>query len=194
MTKYETAVIMATLRAAYPQYYARQSVEDAEAALNLWAMQFAEEPAEDVAAAVSAYIACETKGFPPSIGQIKEKLDMLRAEANGGELTAQEAWALVQKACKHSYYNAEEEFNKLPDTARAVVGSAGTLHDWASMDLDTLCSVVASNFQRSYTARASHVAEMRRLPESVKNLIASPQFKRIGAWPGAQTGIGEGKA
>ena len=88
MTKYETAVIMATLRAAYPQYYARQSVEDAEAALNLWAMQFADEPADDVAAAVSAYIACDTKGFPPSIGQIKEKLDMLRAEANGGELTA----------------------------------------------------------------------------------------------------------
>ena len=98
---------------------------------------------------------------------------------------------MVQKACKHSYYNAEEEFNKLPDTVRAVVGSAGTLHDWASMDLDTLCSVVASNFQRSYTARASHVAEMRRLPESVKNLIASPQFKRIGAWPGAKTCIGE---
>ena len=186
MTKYETAVIMATLRAAYPQYYARQSVEDAEAALNLWAMQFAEEPADDVAAAVSAYIACETKGFPPSIGQIKEKLDMMRAEANGGELTAQEAWALVQKACKRSYYNADEEFSKLPDTVRAVVGSPGVLHDWASMDLDTICSVVASNFQRSYTARASHVAQMRRLPQAVKELIASPQFKRIGAWPGAK--------
>lgn len=194
MTKYETSVIMATLRAAYPQYYARQSVEDAEAALNLWAMQFAEETAEEVSAAVSAFIACDTKGFPPSIGQIKEKLDMLRAEAGGGELTALDAWSLVQKACKRSYYNAEEEFAKLPDTVRAVVGSAGVLHDWAAMDLDTLCSVVASNFQRSYAARAAHVSEIRRLPQAVRELIASPEFKRIGAWPGRQIGTGEGNA
>ena len=194
MTKYETSVIMATLRAAYPQYYARQSVEDAEAALNLWAMQFAEETAEEVSAAVSAFIACDTKGYPPSIGQIKEKLDMLRAEAGGGELTALEAWSLVQKACKRSYYNAEEEFAKLPDTVRAVVGSAGVLHDWAAMDLETLCSVVASNFQRSYAARAAHVSEIRRLPQAVRELIASPEFKRIGAWPGRQIGTGEENA
>ena len=92
------------------------------------------------------------------------------------------------------YYFNEEEFGKLPDTVRAVVGRAGVLHDWASMDLDTLCSVVASNFQRSYTARASHVSQMRRLPQSVKDLIASPQFKRIGAWPDRPIGIGERKA
>lgn len=193
MTKYETAVIMATLRAAYPQYYARQSVEDAEAALNLWAMQFAEETAEEVSAAVSAFISSDTKGFPPSIGQIKEKLDMLRSEAGGGELTAMDAWSLVQNACKRSYYNAEEEFEKLPDTVRSVVGSSSVLHDWATMDLETLCSVIASNFQRSYSARASHVAEMRKLPQSVREFIKSPEFKRIGAWPKMCKQIGKGE-
>ena len=98
MTRYEASVLMATLRAAYPQYYARQTAADADAAVCLWAMMFEDERAENVAAAVKAYIATDTKGFPPSIGQIKNKLDTLRAEANGGEMTAQEAWALVQKA------------------------------------------------------------------------------------------------
>lgn len=193
MTKYETAVIMGTLRVAYPQYYARQSAEDAEAAVNLWAVMFSEETADEVAAAVRAFIATDTKGYPPSIGQIKAKLDMLRAEANGGEMTALEAWALVQRACNRSYYNAREEFDKLPDTVRAVVGSANVLREWAVMDTGTLNSVIGSNFQRSYSARASHVAEMRRLPQDVREFIASPEFKRIGAWPEERRQIGKGE-
>lgn len=191
MTKYEMAVIMSMLRVAYPQYYARQSAEDAEAALNLWWTMFAEETADDVSAAVKAFIATDTNGFPPSIGQIKEKLDMLRSEANGGEMTALEAWALVQKACSRSYYNAEEEFTKLPDTVRSVVGSASILREWSTIDTNTLNSVIASNFQRSYSARASHVAEMRRLPQNVRDFIASPEFKRIGAWPKTCKQIGK---
>lgn len=193
MTRYEAAVLMATLRAAYPQYYARQTAEDSESAVALWAMMFEDDRAEEVAAAVKAFIATDVKGLPPSIGQIKAKLDTLRAEASGGELTAQEAWTLVQKAVRRSYYNAQEEFDKLPDTVRAVVGGPSMLRDWSVMDVETLSSVVSSNFQRGYTARAAHVTEMRKLPGSVKAFIASPEFKKLGAFPEENAMIDDNK-
>lgn len=183
MTRQETLMLMSTLRAAYPMYYGKQSVEDAKAAVNLWQMMFADDDAQMVSAAVKAFIATDSKGFPPVIGQIKAKLDMILREAyGGGELTPMEAWAKVQKAIRNSSYNAEAEFAKLPDTIRAVLGGASALHDYAMMDTETVNSVVASNFQRSFTARRDHVTEMRMLPPDVKEFISTEQFKAIGAW------------
>lgn len=184
MTRQETLILMSTLRAAYPQYYSKQGMEDAKAAVNLWHMMFADDDAQLVAAAVKAFIATDTKGFPPVIGQIKAKLDMILREAYGcGELTPMEAWAKVQKAIRNSAWHAQEEFDKLPDTIRAVIVGPSALRDYAMMDSETVNSVVASNFQRSFTARRDHVTEMRMLPADVKEFISTEQFKAIGAWP-----------
>lgn len=188
MTRQETLMLMSTLRAAYPMYYAKQGAEDARAAVNLWHMMFEGDDAQIVSAAVKAFIATDTKGFPPVVGQIKAKVDMILREAyGGGELTPMEAWSKVQKAIRNSSYNAEAEFAKLPDTIRAVLGSPSALHDYAMMDTETVNSVVASNFQRSFTARRDHVTEMRMLPADVKQFIETEQFKALGAWPGAES-------
>lgn len=184
MTRQDTLMLMGTLKVAYPQYYSRQTPEEAAAAVALWQMMFAEDDAKLVSAAVKAFIATDTKGFPPVVGQIKDKLDKLRAEAHGGELTPMEAWQLVRRAIGNSYYNAAAEFDKLPDTIRSVLGGPSALRDYALMDEETVNSVISSNFQRSYSARAAHVVEMRKLPESVRTLIADPAFKALGAWPG----------
>lgn len=193
MTRQDTLMLMSTLRAAYPMYYAKQSVEDAKAAVNLWHMMFEGDDAQMVSAAVKAFIATDTKGFPPVVGQIKAKLDMILREAyGGGELTPMEAWAKVQKAIRNSAYNAEAEFAKLPDTIRAVLGGASALHDYAMMDTETVNSVVASNFQRSFTARRDHVTEMRMLPADVKEFISTEQFKALGSWSSENNQLGEG--
>ena len=173
MTRPETLMMMSTLRAASPMYYAKQGAEDARAAVNLWHMMFEQDDAQLVSAAVKAFIATDTKGFPPVVGQIKEKLDTLMREAyGGGEMTAMEAWSLVQKAIRNGYYNAEAEFAKLPDTIRAVLGGPSAIHDYAMMDAETVNSVVASNFRRSYDARKEYVKEMRMLPVDVKAFIS----------------------
>lgn len=173
MTRQETLMLMGTLRVAYPQYYARQSAEEANAAVGLWQMMFAQDDAKIVSAAVKAFIATDTKGFPPVVGQIKEKMDTIMREAYGsGEMTAMEAWALVQKAIRNGYYNAEAEYAKLPDTIRAVLGGPSAIHDYAMMDTETVNSVVASNFRRSYDARKEYVKEMRMLPDDVKAFIS----------------------
>ena len=185
MTRQETLMLMSTLRAAYPQYYSKQGVDDAKAAVNLWHMMFQDDDAQLVSAAVKAFIATDTKGFPPVVGQIKAKLDMIMREAyGGGEMTPMEAWAKVQKAIRNSAWHAQEEFDKLPDTIRAVIGGPSALRDYAMMDSETVNSVIASNFQRSFTARRDHVTEMRMLPADVKAFIETEQFKALGAWPG----------
>lgn len=185
MTREQTLMLMSTLRAAYPMYYSKQGIEDAKAAVNLWHMMFADDDAQLVSAAVKAFIATDTKGFPPVVGQIKAKLDMIMREAyGGGELTPMEAWGKVQKAIRNSAWHAQEEFDKLPDTIRAVLGGASALRDYAMMDSETVNSVVSSNFQRSFAARRDHVIEMRMLPADVKEFISTEQFKAIGAWPG----------
>ena len=194
MTRQEVLMLMGTLRVAYPQYYARQSPEEANAAVGLWQMMFAEDDAQLVSAAVKAFIATDAKGFPPAIGQIKDKLDKLKAEAGGGEMTAMEAWQVVRRAIGNSYYHAAEEFAKLPDTIQAVLGGPSALHDYANMDEATVNSVVASNFQRSYTARRDHVVEMRKLPGDVKALLSSAEFKRLCAFPDKRLQLGQGES
>lgn len=171
MTISQTAQMMAILRAAYPRFYIGMTDEDAEAALNLWHGFFADDDASLVSDAVKAFIANDTKGFPPSIGQIREKLDTINQAVNGFELTPQNAWGLVKKALKDSGYHSAERFAELPEVVREVVGSPSQLHDWAVSDDGVSESVLASNFQRSYAARAEQHRTIRRMPGDVRARI-----------------------
>jgi predicted small lipoprotein YifL len=89
------------------------------------------------------------------------------------EMTEQEAWALVSKAIRNSAYNSAEEFAKLPPVVQRLVGSPSQLREWGQMDSDTVNSVVASNFQRSYRARAKNERDYLALPSSVKSYMAA---------------------
>lgn len=165
MTREETLTIMGVLKAAYPNYYKDMNRKDAEAVVDLWCTMFSDEPARLVAMAVKAHIASDTKGFPPHIGAIKEAIGKLLQPDN---MTEQEAWALVSKAASNAKYEAEKEFSKLPPLVQKLVGSPNSLRAWALMDADTVSSVVASNFQRSYRAGVAKQKELQALPSDVR--------------------------
>lgn len=168
MTRAETLAIMSVLKAAYQNFYKDMSRDEAESIVSLWMEMFKDDPAEVVAMAVKAFIASDRKGFPPHIGAIKDSIVKLKTS---DELTEQEAWELVRRACSNSNYGAKEEFDKLPPVVRRLVGSPNQLREWAMMDSDTLNSVVASNFQRSYKARAASEREYLALPSDVRNAM-----------------------
>lgn len=190
MDRTETIKIMAVLRAAYPQYYAKQSNEDLQGIVNLWAEMFTDEPYQLVSMATKALIKTRTSTFPPSIGEITEKIQQITQPE---EMTEQEAWALAMRALRNSAYNSAEEFAKLPPIVQKIVGSSAQLREWALMDSDQINSVVASNFQRSYRARAKNEREYIALPQSVKQYIAAltagMDMNRLDS---AQTGAGAG--
>lgn len=170
MNRTETIKIMAVLRAAYPQYYAKQSQDDLQGIVNLWAEMFADDSYQTVAMAVKALIKTRVSTFPPGIGEITEMIAKITMPE---EMTELEAWAIVAEALRNSAYGSREEFEKLPPVIQKIVGSPAQLHDWSQMDSDTVNSVVASNFQRSYKARAKNEREYMALPSSVKSFMAA---------------------
>lgn len=165
MTRNDVIKIMSVLRGAYPGFYRGISKAEALDTINLWADMFANDDAALVGVAVKCLIETDEKGFPPTIGQVKAKMRMLASKTAP---TESEAWNLVAAAVKNGLYGAAEEFAKLPDVCQRIVGSPSQLRDWAMMDSDSLHSVVASNFQRSYRAISDRQKELAKLPEDVK--------------------------
>lgn len=168
VNKIETISILSVLKVAYPMFYKNITKKEAEDIITLWTEMFADDDFNLVKTAVKAHIATDAKGFPPIIGQIKESLvKIIQPE----QLTEQEAWNLVSKAIKNSAYHATEEFEKLPDILKQLVGSPSQLKEWGQMPVEQVQSVVASNLMRSYKAKAINEKENKALPNDVKALI-----------------------
>ena len=170
MTRQETGIIMDILATAYPRFYAGPDAPDPEKAVALWAEMFAEDDVAIVAAAVKALIATDDKGFPPHIGAVKAKVRQITQPSG---MTPQEAWNLVAKAIRNSAYESREEYDKLPKDIQRLVGSPNQLRDWALMDSDTVHSVVASNFQRSFSTRQKADNDFKALPRDVQAMIGT---------------------
>lgn len=175
MNKREAAQIITIMQANYPDSFKGKTDEMLMATITLWAQMFDTDDAKEVTAAVMAHMAADTNRFMPPVGVIKERLTRLRQPE---EMTEQEAWGLVAKALRNGLYGSQEEYDKLPPVIQRIVGSPTQLREWAAMDRETVQSVVASNFQRSYRVRAKHEKEVMALPSSVRQAIGgiSAQF------------------
>ena len=168
MNMRETAELLAVIGNAYP---ALNRDRDPAANVRYWQTLFADDPAAEVNAAFLAWAAADEKGFPPTPGMLRAKLATLRNPQ--GDQSEQEAWALVRRALRNSLYGYEREYAALPETIRLVLGEARILQDWAMMDAETVDSVVASNFMRSYRARAVHVKELQALPAQAREVFGA---------------------
>ena len=164
MTRQEALAVMAMLKTAYPTFYKNFSKEDISAAVNLWATMFSEE-FQVVTEAIKALM-CTLK-YPPTIADVKEKIAMITQPLM---MTEMEAWSRVRGAI--SYYHANEAFANLPPMLQKIVGSPNQLREWALMDVETVNSVIQSNFMRSYKPKVAQQKEYAMLPSSTKQLIA----------------------
>lgn len=184
MDRTDVLQIMAVLRGAYPQFYRDISRKEAEDTVNLWQSMFSEDDPMVVGAAVKAIIVSDPREFPPNIGIVKEKM---RELTSCKELSEAEAWSLVSKAVRNSIWDAKVEFEKLPTDCQRLVGSPSQLRDWAMMDSDTLHSVVASNFQRSFRVIQKRNREEAKLPSDVKHALGAYLAPMLGEWNEQQT-------
>lgn len=173
--------IMSVLRGAYPAFYRGIDRKEADATVGLWEDMFEHDEYPLVAAAVKALIESDSKGFPPHIGAVKEKLRLI---TGGEEMTEAEAWGIVAKALRNSTYGSREEFEKFPPVIKRLVGSPQQLREWGAMDSETVHSVVASNFQRSYKDIAQRERDIAKLPADVKTLVGKiAEGKRMDTLP-----------
>lgn len=181
MDRNETIQVLTVLKAAYPHSFKDLSARDANAMIDIWQTMFAAESYAEVNAAVGALISTRKEGFTPTIGEVKERLAFAREQASG-TLSEQAAWAMVEKACRNGLYGYKKEFEKLPPEVQRVVGEPEQLKAWAEMDAETVNSVVASNFMRSYRVEKQREKERSLLPPSVLETISlvSGNMKMIG--------------
>lgn len=174
MTLAETAKILTVISEYYPSFNNGRDVHNTAKA---WQLVFADDRYDAVQNALVAYVSTDVKGFPPMPGALKE-LMVRRVD----RMSAIQAWHLVRKAAENGWYNSQAEFDKLPPECQRIVGSPGTLKDWATMDLSELETVVGSNFQRSYNQIEKDEAYYQKLPRTV--LQALPGFEKLGLMPG----------
>ena len=65
------------VQAAFPNY----KPPDKTVAVNTWFLMLSDYPYQQVQMALKAYIATDTSGFAPSIGQIIDKMQMINSHA-----------------------------------------------------------------------------------------------------------------
>lgn len=80
MTKEETLELMAILKAAYPNSYNGMTKQEAIGVVTVWALHFADVPADIVFMALQKAIS--SSKFPPSIHEVKAKLQSVYWEAH----------------------------------------------------------------------------------------------------------------
>ncbi len=168
MNKKETSKIIAVLMASYPNFLNNKSSDDIQATISVWHEMLADYSYQEVSIAIKACITQGRNGFAPSIGQVIDKIIGFKNQDT--EMTEQEAWNLVSKATKNSAYHATEEYEKLPEVVKQIL-TPSQLKEWSQMDADTVQSVVASNFMRSYKVKLSSNREYQALPNDVKKLV-----------------------
>ncbi|MBQ6670216.1 MAG: hypothetical protein IJM80_01135 [Firmicutes bacterium] len=159
MTLQETAAVFQILQGAYPSWSPNKNTMVA------WSALFADEPPEIVIAGVKAFIASDTKGFAPSIGQIKSII-----HTPPDQLSESEAWALVRKAIRNGIYGCYAEFDKLPLLVQKVVGDPQQINSWAQLT-EGINTVVASNFMRNYRTELERMRMDAAIPKDVKAVL-----------------------
>lgn len=176
MNEREAAQVIAVLQINYPDSFRDKSAVTVKATVALWAEIFKDDPYEAVMAAVKAHIATDTNRFMPPVGVIKNKLVQIMNPEMHGEM---EAWYMVMKAVRRSYYHAEEEFHKLPKAIQRTIGGASQLRDWSQLE-DSSMPVIQSNFMRSYRAVVKAETEKAALPQTLRDMLQGFQYKQIG--------------
>ena len=172
MTREESKRIIQIMCATYPNYHPA----DLSGTVDIWHMMLEEYSYNEIAAALKVYITSDSSGFAPSVGQLMEKLKLIKAPEESNEL---EAWAMVSKALRNGFYGAEEEFAKLPPLVQKAVGNAANLREWSQQEEKTL-TVTQSNFQRTYRSVLERESQMQYFPGDVKALMQSNGVKLLG--------------
>lgn len=165
MTRKETAQILLILKKAYPFFYKDITQESAIEIVKLWHEMFKEDDVTLVIKAVKLLIKTDEKGYPPVIGVIKSKMKEIVGASRTDNINEFEAWQMVKDAVSNSLYNSKQEFDKLPPIIQKAVGNHYTLKDWAQTPVDTLETIIQSNFIKSYKAAFEKEENQDKLSE-----------------------------
>lgn len=174
MTKKEFMVIVKGLKSVYsdPKFL------EGKDAIEVWYDLLCDLPYSVLSAATQKYMMQEK--FPPTIAGLREKAAEITAPVHE-DMSELEAWSLVRKALGNSAYNAEAEFDKLPELCQKAVGNPANLREMALMDIDTVNSVEQSHFIRNYRTALDRKRTDAQISPDVRRLIAGLRMDGVPA-------------
>lgn len=155
--------------------YSNYKPADITATVDTWTAILASYQFEHIRAALHSYILSDTKGFAPTPGQLIDKIPV-----QSFDMTEMEAWGMVNKALSNSSYHAKEEFDKLPLVVQKTLGRFEVLQEWAGMEIDTVQSVIQSNFIRNYRTVLQREKERNKLPTRLREILEAAGAKMTG--------------
>jgi hypothetical protein len=171
MTRDEVKEIIMIMTYTYSNY----KPADITATVDTWTAILASYQFEHIRAALHSYILSDTKGFAPTPGQLIDKIPV-----KSFDMTEMEAWGMVNRALSNSSYHAKEEFDKLPLVVQKTLGRFEVLQEWAGMEIDTVQSVIQSNFIRNYRTVLQREKERNKLPTRLREILEAAGAKMTG--------------
>ena len=169
MTKDEVKKLLFTAYACYPNMQ-KMSSQQMDFMLDAWYMVLDKYDWQTALAGLKICLANDTKGFPPSPGQIIDAIGRIE-ETKDDELTDLEAWALVSSAIKNSGYNTKAEFDALPPLVRKAVGSPSNLREMGMMPTELVNSGEQTRFCNTYRTVVARSKADKKIPLDVMALI-----------------------
>lgn len=166
MTREETKKIIRIMCDSYPNYKPQNISET----IDVWTNMLDGFSYQEISVALKTFILTDKSGFAPSIGQLAQ---IVMSNNTTEQMNELEAWAMVSKAVRRASYYADEEFEKLPELVQKAVGSPSQLRNWAQSDIQSIETVIQSNFLKTYRGLAKREQEYNALPENVKQLLGS---------------------
>jgi len=173
ITREELKVIIQTLKSVYTN---KDFIPD-QFAFDTWCLLLQNYTKEEIQAAALTHM--RTNTFAPKPADIIELIGKIN-HSNDNVLTETEVIAIVRKACSNSAYNSEEEFNKLPETIKKVVGSPRNLKEWSQLEKQDFEKVTMSIIARNYTGELKRQSELEKIPQEIREKIEQTTNKMIG--------------
>lgn len=159
MNRIAVKKLVTVIIATYPGYFRSYTVNDIDNMISAWERVLGDIDYQDADKGLTIYLRSDTKGFPPSPGQVLNCIISAteKPEDRIGEL---EAWSLVMQALRNSgdITRAREEFDALPGIVRATVGRPETLREWA-LDENFRVDVARGQFLRQFANMQHRIRE-----------------------------------
>lgn len=164
MTRDEVVKIIFAIKNTYPNWMPNATEKDLGEVANAWSFILEDYEAVDVLYALKGYATTTNSGFAPSVNQL---IDCIHKPEEASYPTEVEAWGMVRKAINNGTYNSVKCWEALPEIVQKAV-TPDNIREWASTPIDSIETVIASNFQRSYRTVVARESYEARLPHDQK--------------------------
>lgn len=167
MTRQEASKLVYKIKARYPNAYTKFEAEDMLAAVEAWAEDLGHVPFEMVDAALRQFALNDTKGYPPTSGQLMQYIDKA---VHPEDLPAPAAWDLTLSSARCDPGEAENAFRRLNPVIQRTIGSPAFLIElgWAEAGSN---SVRQSLFERAYLIELERERENRKISPDILRLM-----------------------